>query len=631
VKIRSSLLVLTAGALLSILIFSALVAAFLWNSTLSVTSGAALAMALAAALALVVSLLSWKLAHRISALADLSDPVARGVASPLRRSGTQTSEGTETARALHQAVAARRVSEARFDALAQLAPAGLFQTDAAGGYVYVNDRWSSITGVSAEKAAGVGWLATLHPDDRERVTREWHEAIRGQRGFSAQYRLLSARGDVRFVTDEAQPVRDEDGAVISYIGLITDITDLKRAADGREALLERTQMARVAAETASLAKDEFLGVVSHELRNPLNSIQLWLEVLRHQSGSPEQLRRAIEFIKRAADTQAKLMDDLLDIARIESGKLSMETTTVPLGPIVTAALDSVRLAIAAKGIVIDLRLDQAALAVTGDPVRLQQIAANLLSNAVKFTPRGGRVEVSLTSVGSSASLTIGDSGEGIAPDFLPHVFERFRQADTGSSRTAPGLGLGLSIARQLVELHGGRIWAESPGKGKGATFFVELPLAPIVRVLAGRQERAQDQPVPSIERFRVLVVEDEGGAREALGFLLRSAGAHVTTAASVPEALEILDEVRFDVLISDIGLPGQDGYDLMRQLRQRPAERGGRTPSIALTAYAGPENEQRALAAGYQIHLAKPIQPFALRQAIGSVARRELAADSADG
>jgi signal transduction histidine kinase/CheY-like chemotaxis protein len=508
VKIRSSLLVLTAGALLSILIFSALVAAFLWKSTLPVTTGAALSMALAAALSIVLSLLSWKLAHRISALADLSAPIARGAASPLPRSGPQIGEATEMARALEQA---------------------------------------------------------------------------------------------------------------------------KRAADRREALLERTQTARVAAETASLAKDEFLGVVSHELRNPLNSIQLWLEVLRHQSGSPEQLGRAIEFIKRAADTQAKLIDDLLDIARIESGKLSMDTTTVPLGPLVTAALDSVRLAVAAKEIVMDLRLDQAALAVTGDPVRLQQIAANLLSNAVKFTPRGGRVEVSLTTVGSSARLTIWDSGEGIAPDFLPHIFERFRQADTGSSRTAPGLGLGLSIARQLVELHGGRIWAESPGKGMGATFFVELPLAPIVRVLAGRQERAEDQPVPSIERFRVLVVEDEGGAREALGFLLRSAGAHVTTAASVREALEILDEVRFDVLISDIGMPGQDGYDLMRELRQRPAERGGRTPSIALTAYAGPENEQRALAAGYQIHLAKPVRPLTLRQAMASVARRELAADSADG
>ena len=505
-KIRSSLLVLTAGALLSILIFSALVAAFLWKSTLPVTVAAALAMALTAALSI---LLSWKLAHRISALADLSAPIARGAAaSPHPRPGPQMGEATEMARALEQA---------------------------------------------------------------------------------------------------------------------------KRAADRWEALLERTQTARVAAETASLAKDEFLGVVSHELRNPLNSIQLWLEVLRHQSGSPEQLRRAIEFIKRAADTQAKLIDDLLDIARIESGKLSMDTTTVPLGPLVMAALDSVRLAVAAKEIVMDLRLDQAALAVTGDPVRLQQIAANLLSNAVKFTPRGGRVEVSLTTVGSSARLTIGDSGEGIAPDFLPHIFERFRQADTGSSRTAPGLGLGLSIARQLVELHGGRIWAESPGKGMGATFFVELPLAPIVRVLAGRQERAEDQPVPSIERFRVLVVEDEGGAREALGFLLRSAGAHVTTAASVREALEILDEVRFDVLISDIGMPGQDGYDLMRELRQRPAERGGRTPSIALTAYAGSENEQRALAAGYQIHLAKPVRPLTLRQAMASVARRELAADSADG
>jgi PAS domain S-box-containing protein len=628
VKIRSYLLVLSAGALLAILIFSALVFAFLWKSTLSMTAGAALAMALAGALSI---LLTWKLAHRVSALADVSDPPARGGASPVARSSIQNSEATETARALQQAVADRRLSEARFDALAQLAPAGLFQTDAAGGYVYVNDRWSSITGVSAENAAGVGWLATLHPDDRERVTREWHEAIRRQRGFSAQYRLLSSRGDARVVTGEAQPVRDEAGAVISYVGLITDITDLTRAADEREARLERIQMARVAAETASLAKDEFLGVVSHELRNPLNSIQLWLEVLRHQSGRPEQLRRAIEFIKRAADTQAKLIDDLLDIARIESGKISMDTTTVPLGTIVTAALDSVRLAIAAKGIVMDLRLDQPALAVTGDPVRLQQIAANLLSNAVKFTSRGGRVEVSLTNVGSSARLTIRDSGEGIAPDFLPHIFERFRQADTGSSRTAPGLGLGLSIARQLVELHGGRIWAESPGKGMGATFFVELPLAPIVRVLAGRQERAEDQPVPSIERFRVLVVEDEGGAREALGFLLRSAGAHVTTAASVREALEILDEVRFDVLISDIGMPGQDGYDLMRELRQRPAGRGGRTPSIALTAYAGPENEQRALAAGYQIHLAKPIRPLTLKQAIASVARRELATGSADG
>jgi PAS domain S-box-containing protein len=596
----------------------AVVNGVLWKSTLATGGGVAVAIALASALAL---LLSRQVARPLSALARLSAALTGGSPPPPLEPGLRISEVDEAARALHQALADRRVNEARFEVLAELAPAGLFQTDGGGGYVYVNDQWSTITGISREEAAGGGWVAALHPDDRERVSRHWDDAVKLQCEFSSEYRLRLAGGETRWVTAQARPVRDSRGAVVSHVGLITDTTEVKRAAERREELLERTRTARMAAESASHAKDQFLGVVSHELRNPLNSIQLWLEVLRPRAGDHPQIARALEFIKRAADTQTKLIDDLLDIARIESGKLRMEAGTVPLGPILTAAQDSVRLAVAAKAITLELKLDEGALAVTGDSGRLQQVTSNLLSNAVKFTPKDGKVEVLLSRVGSHARVIVKDNGEGIAPEFLPHIFERFRQADTSSSRTAPGLGLGLAIARQLVELHGGRIWAESPGKGKGATFFVELPLAPAIAVIVEPRERGDDKQMTVVQGLRLLVVEDEPGAREALAFLLRSAGARVAMASSAGEALDLLDRERFDVMVSDIGMPGQDGYDLIRLLRLRPQERGGQTPSIALTAYAGIHDERRALSAGYQIHLAKPVKPSALTRGISALVR----------
>jgi PAS domain S-box-containing protein len=590
----------------------------LWKSTLAMAGAVVLAIALAGALAL---LLSRKAARPISALARLSAALSGGTPPPPDEPGLRISEVDDVARVLYQAAADRRMNEARFEVLTQLAPAGLFQTDAGGGYVYVNDQWSAITGISRQQATGAGWIDALHEDDRERVTRHWDDAIKLQCDFSAEYRLRRTEGEERWVTAQARPVRNWRDTVVSHVGFITDATDLKRAAERREELLERIQAARRAAESASHAKDEFLGVVSHELRNPLNSIQLWLEVLRPRAGDHPQIARALEFIKRAADTQTKLIDDLLDVARIESGKLRMEVVTVPLGPIVTAAQDSVRLAVAAKGITLELRLAEGSLAVTGDSSRLQQVASNLLSNAVKFTPKGGKVEVSLRRTDSHARLIVKDDGEGIAPEFLPHIFERFRQADASSTRNAPGMGLGLSIARQLVELHGGRIWAESPGKGKGATFFVDLPLAPAIAVLAESRGRDDNKQMALVHGLRLLVVEDEPGAREALAFLLRSVGARVATAGSVGEALDLLDRERFDVMVSDIGMPGQDGYGLIRQLRQRPRNHGGGTPSIALTAYAGVDNERRALSAGYQMHLAKPIRPSALTEAIANLAR----------
>ena len=586
----------------------------LWKSTLLTAGGVVLAIALAGGLAL---LLSRNAARPISALARLSSAFSGGSSPPPDERGLRISEVDEVARVLHQAAADRRVNEARFEVLAQLAPAGLFQTDAGGGYVYVNDQWCAITGISRQHATGAGWVDALHEDDRERVTRHWDDAIKLQCDFATEYRLRRPDSETRWVTAQARPVRNWRDTVVSHVGFITDTTDLKRVAERREELMERIQAARIAAESASHAKDEFFGVVSHELRNPLNSIQLWLEVLRPRAGDHPQIARALEFIKRAADTQTKLIDDLLDVARIEAGKLRMEVVTVPLGPILTAALDSVRLAVAAKEITLELRLAEGSQAVTGDSSRLQQVASNLLSNAIKFTPKGGKVEVSLRRTDSHARLIVKDDGEGIAPEFLPHIFERFRQADTSSSRTAPG----LSIARQLVELHGGRIWAESPGKGKGATFFVELPLAPAIAVLAESRGRDDDKQTAPVQGLRLLVVEDEPGAREALASLLRSAGARVATAGSVGEALDLLERERFDVMVSDIGMPGQDGYDLIRQLRQRPRDHGSTTPGIALTAYAGVDNERRALSAGYQMHLAKPIKPSVLTQAIAGLAR----------
>jgi signal transduction histidine kinase/ActR/RegA family two-component response regulator len=386
----------------------------------------------------------------------------------------------------------------------------------------------------------------------------------------------------------------------------------------RTALDHMTRLHREVQE-ANRAKDEFLATVSHELRTPLTPMLTWVRLLRTARLDPATATRALEAIERNARAQAQLVEDLLDVSRIITGKLRLDVRAVALESIVEAALDAVRPAADAKGIALDAALDPSVV-VAGDPDRLQQVLWNVVSNAVKFTPRGGRVEVWLGRAGDHAQVTVRDTGVGIRIEFLPFVFDRFRQADASPTRVHGGLGLGLAIVRHLVELHGGSVEAASEGEGRGATFAVRLPLAAgDVKVGA---EAGRPAAAAALDGLRVLVVDDEPDTLEALSAALAGYGARVRTALSTREALASLDGGDVDVLVADIGMPGEDGYALVRELRGRPAHRGGRIPAAALTAYARPVDAERALAAGFQVHVAKPVEPGDLAALIARLAGR---------
>jgi signal transduction histidine kinase/CheY-like chemotaxis protein len=375
-------------------------------------------------------------------------------------------------------------------------------------------------------------------------------------------------------------------------------------------------------EAADRAKDEFLATLSHELRTPLTTVLGWARLLRSRDLDAATVARGLETIERSARTQARLINDLLDVSRIITGKLALEVQAVELLPIIEEVLDDVRPIAEAKGLRLASRLDPSVGAVSGDPGRLRQIVENLLSNAVKFTPAGGGVEVHLDAVGGAARIVVSDTGKGIAPGFLPHIFDRFRQADASITKAEGGLGLGLSIVRHLVDLHAGRVSADSAGEGKGATFTVILPLrsqAPEPRAEGAAELHATR---PALHGIRVLVVDDDADTRDFLGVALRECGASVTVAASAEEALRALDCSIPDALVCDVGMPGTDGYRLMRRVRGRRPEAGGTVPAVAVTGYVGNEDRESALAAGYQMHLAKPVEPDDLARVVARLVGR---------
>jgi signal transduction histidine kinase len=376
------------------------------------------------------------------------------------------------------------------------------------------------------------------------------------------------------------------------------------------------------AQEANRAKDEFLATLSHELRTPLHAMLGWTGMLRRGTMDSAERNRAIEVIERNTRLQAQLIEDLLDVSRIVTGKLRLDVRPLDLPPVIEAALDSVRVAAAAKAIRIETALDPDVGPVSGDADRLQQVVWNLCSNAIKFTPREGRVSVRLDAAGDHARIQVSDTGTGISPAFLPHLFERFRQADSTATRAHGGLGIGLALVRHLVELHGGRVRAESAGEGQGATFTVELPLlATMATPAALRAERTPaTDGLPALDGVRVLVVDDELDARELVTAVLERCGAVVELAASAAEAEAALERSAPDVIVSDVGLPGEDGYALVRKLRALDGERAG-IPAIALTAYAHPADRTRALLAGFQMHLAKPIEPEELAAVVANLAR----------
>ena len=414
--------------------------------------------------------------------------------------------------------------------------------------------------------------------------------------------------DVEFISN----VYEEDTEQVIQCN-IRDITDRKRAERERSSLLATAQSARAEADLANGVKDEFLATLSHELRTPLTSILGWSHLLTNGKLDEQETARAIETIARNARAQGRLIDELLDISRIMTGKLCLDLRAVKLAPLIQAVIEDERPAAEAKRITLRAVLNSDIGPFLGDADRLQQIVRNLLTNAIKFTPDRGEVQVLLKKNDSHIAITVKDTGQGIAPELLPHVFERFRQADSSNTRSNGGLGLGLSIVRQLVELHRGKVTAESSGENAGTTFRVMLPL-PSLREVPNAAEKTEPKnernrsttAQHSLSGLRVLVVDDERDTRELVAAVVRMCGAEVVSVGSATEALDQMERQRFDLLISDIGMPEMNGYDLISRIRQLEEEHGGRTPALALTAYAGIDDRKRTLAAGYGMHIPKP-------------------------
>ena len=407
--------------------------------------------------------------------------------------------------------------------------------------------------------------------------------------------------------------------------VIQDITLQKLLEEQRKQLLTHEQAARTAAEAANWTKDDFLSIVSHELRNPLNSMLGWTQLLRRRRLDAGQIEQALEMVERSVKAQAKLVNDLLDISGTTTGKLQLNLSGIALVPVIEAATNLARPLAEDKNIQIETVLAPETIEVLGDPDRLQQVIGNLLSNAIKFTPVGGRVTVKLERIGSIAQIQVSDTGQGISADFLPYIFERFRQANSSRTRTQGGLGLGLSIVHDLVELHGGTVRAASPGEGQGATFTVHLPLLTIAEEERKNFTPSSVHPIspPLLDGLRILVVDDEAGILELLKTILEQSGAQVTAVASAKEAIAVLTANlrKHDVLLSDIGMPDEDGYALIRQVRALGAELGGQIPAVALTAYVRVEEQSESLAAGFQRHIAKPVELAQLVSVIAELAK----------
>jgi len=477
-----------------------------------------------------------------------------------------------------------------------------------------------------EEVSYARFVATLHPDDRERTERAITRALEEHAECRIEYRVVPPDGSIRWLSMLGRALCDEAGALDRMLGVTFDITAQKRAEQERSELLLREQAARAEAQAATRAKDEFLAVLSHELRTPLQSMLGWTHMLKDRLSDGRLVRKGLQIMERNIKTQAQLIEDLLDVSRIVTGKLRLEHQRVDLTRVIGSALESAKVAADAKSIRVDATIEPLAGEVLGDPERLQQIVSNLLSNAVKFTPNRGSIGVRLEREGTGARITVEDAGSGIAPEFLPHVFDRFRQAESTTMRSHGGLGLGLAIVRHLVEVHGGTVRAESPGEGQGATFTVTLPL-----VNAGPRavtdERAESPwngssaPV-ALDGVRVLVVDDDPDARELLVTVLHESGAEVRAVPSVRAALDELESFSPHVLMSDIGMPEEDGYALIRQVRARESAEGCHVPAVALTAFASQADREQALAFGFDAHLAKPASPVDLTRTVAGMLGR---------
>ena len=526
-----------------------------------------------------------------------------------------------------------------------LAAQGIVTTDSDLNVVEWNHWMWEHTGKTRAEIIGRNLLELFPELPQRRLDRHYKWALEGKVGVLSQalhghlIAMPAMSGEHGFKQMQ-QAVRisplSHEGRVIGTLTVIEDVTErvareaeLQAKIEERSRLLSNENIARREAERANRLKDEFLATISHELRNPLNAILGWAHMMRLGKLNEANTERAIETIYRNAKSQTQLVADLLDVSRIISGKLRLDVRTVDLISIINAAIDSIRPATDAKSIRLQTMLDPAAGPISGDADRLQQIVWNLLTNAVKFTPKGGRIQVKLQRVDSRVEIVVSDSGVGISKEFLPYVFDRFRQADASSTRIHGGLGLGLSIVHQLVDLHGGTVSVQSEGEGKGATFTIMLPFVGVI----SQKESESVNPIqsddilsfdglPSLHGLKVLVVDDEADTRELIGEVLKECGSEVITTRSAAEALVALEQHRPDILISDLGMPDEDGYSLIEKIRALPSERGGDIPAAALTAYARAEDRMRVLRSGFQFHLPKPVDSAELVTVVASLAGR---------
>jgi PAS domain S-box-containing protein len=537
--------------------------------------------------------------------------------SPIRRTPTTYPHGTPEE---------LRTSEIRYRRLFEAARDGILILDASTLKITdVNPFMTELLGYTHEEFSGKElWEIGLFKDKKASQAAFQELQTTGYMRHE-DLPLVSVEGEVKQV-EFVSNVYEEDSIKVIQCN-IRDITERKVAEEEHQLLFESCRAAYADVHTASGLKDEFLATLSHELRTPLTAILGWSNMLATENLDGLATKRAVEIIVRNARAQRQLIDDLLDMSRIITGKLRLQVRSVELAPMIEAIVDGLRPAADAKDIHLHSVIGPGISTITGDPDRLQQVIWNLVSNAIKFTPKGGSVQARLRPVESHVEITVSDTGQGIDAALLPNVFDRFLQADSSTTRAHGGLGLGLSIVRELVELHGGSVSAQSPGIGEGATFKVLIPLLSVNDELAKAEiisplDRDTPLPEPVLDDVRVLVVDDEPEALELVSAVLTTRGAEVVSVGSADEAMEEMEKHHFDVLVSDIGMPETDGYQLISNVRKLSPERGGRIPAAALTAYAGVEHRIKALSAGYQMHIPKPVEPAELATVVVSLAAR---------
>lgn len=448
-------------------------------------------------------------------------------------------------------------------------------------------------------------LTRIHPDDRDRVKATIDHAIARRVDFTLDFRVVRPDGSIRWLRDRGRVVTNEQGEPILAAGAVADVTEQRLLEEERSRLVAEL-------ERANRVKEEFLATLSHELRNPLNAVLGWTRMLRRGTVPPDRTHAVLETIERNAAAQMQLVEELLDLSAMEAGGLRLNITRLDLHDVVNGAIETIRPAAEAKGLRINVTLADRLDEIAGDPARLRQVLWNLLANAVKFTPADGTIDVRVTESATDVELIVKDTGPGIAADFLPHVFEPFRQGDASTTRAVGGLGLGLAIVRYIVEAHGGTVTAESDGPGLGSQFRVRLP--------TGRPSRHVEPGAASLRGRRVLAVDDDESTQELVATMLLMYGVSVRTAGRAAEAMEILSRWRPDVLLTDIAMPGEDGYAFMRRIRALPPP-VGMIPAVALTAFTDSQSVQSAFAAGFDAHVGKPLEPHVLADALTKVLR----------